>query len=113
MLVEITDFLEKEVYTNKAKLLGVVSEVIIDNQANKIHELLLEETNEELVEDGTPLGVPFRWVQCNGEVIILRYFPGRISLKEVPKERSNKKPKQRVIKEHFTEEGMDASRTWR
>ncbi len=112
MLVEITDFLDKEVFTNRAKRLGTVTEVIIDNESNKVHELLLEDTNEELVENSVALGVPFRWIQCNGEIIILRYFPGKIRMKEVQR-RSDKKPKQRVVKTHFTEEGHDAGRIWR
>jgi len=30
------------------------------------------------------VSVPFRWIQSVGDIVVLRYFPKRVSLKKVP-----------------------------
>jgi len=42
------------------------------------------ETNPLLVEGSKAVSVPYRWVQSVGDIVILRYFPKRVSLKKAP-----------------------------
>lgn len=85
MLEEITVLYELEVYTDKGVRIGPVANVTINMDNNEIESLVIEESNETLVEEGRPVSVPFRWVQCVGDIIILRHFPSRIELTESEK----------------------------
>lgn len=106
MLIEATDLLDKTVITDKGKDLGIVTNLIVDINKNIVYELLVEDTNEEIVEDAVPVGVPFRWVHSISEqYIILKYFPGKIRLKAVPKEPSGKR-KMRVVKKKWGDAGV-------
>jgi len=40
------------------------------------------ETNPLLVEGSRAVSVPYRWVQSVGDIVVLRYFPKRVSLKK-------------------------------
>ncbi len=101
MLVEYTEIISLDVYTPKGKYLGVVSNLIIDMVNENIDQLLLTNTNPMLIDAGLDVSVPFRWVNSIGEVVILKYFPGRIRLKD-------DKPKKRIkrTKKKWSEDGI-------
>src|SRR5207244_263502 len=40
------------------------------------------ETNPLLVEGSRAVSVPYRWVQSVGDIVVLRYFPKRVSLRK-------------------------------
>lgn len=80
-MLEVSNLFDIPVYTQKGKYLGKVYDVQLDITNNKIYELILSETNHELVEDARSVGVPYRWVRSVTDVIILKYFPGRIRIK--------------------------------
>ncbi len=81
MLVECTELLSLQVYTPKGKYLGLVRNLLFDMEKGDIYELLLTNTNPDLIESGLDIAVPFRWVDKIGEVVMLRFFPGKIKLK--------------------------------
>lgn len=92
MLIESTELISLEVYTPKGKYLGLVSNIIFDMETETIYELLLTNTNPGLIDSGLDAAVPFRWVDSIGEVVMLRFFPGRIKLKR-------DRPKVRILRE--------------
>ena len=110
MLTEITNLQNLEVITDKGLSLGYVEDVIVDIESGEIYELLISETNEELVEEGASVGVPFRWVQSISRVVLLKHFPGRIKRKEqfeIPTVASDgKRRKLRVVKKDHGDGGV-------
>ena len=82
MLVEMTELLGRQVYTPDGKLLGDVDNVIVDVEAAKIDGLYVDETSPMLVEDSRPTNVPYRWVSAVNDVVLLKYFPRRVSVKK-------------------------------
>jgi sporulation protein YlmC with PRC-barrel domain len=83
--MEVTDFVNMPVYTNRGKYVGEVKEVLVDTEGCKIDKLIITDTNREIVPGGTDIGVPYRWVSAVGDIIILSYMPERV---ETPAERS-------------------------
>ena len=81
MLEEISELMGLQVYTSDGIFLGNVNNVVIDLDTQKIYGLFIGDTNPLLVEDSLPVNVPYRWVQAVGDIIILRYFPKRVSVK--------------------------------
>ncbi len=81
MLEEISELIGLQVYTSDGIFLGNVNNVVIDLDTQKIYGLFIGDTNPLLVEDSLPVNVPYRWVQAVGDIIILRYFPKRVSVK--------------------------------
>ena len=106
MLVEVTSLYELEVYTPKGLYLGRVYEVIIDVNKNAIYELILGETNPAIVDDSRSIGIPYRWIQKVSEIVVLRYFPGKIHVKPKPARLRHKRRKLRVVKRTKTEHGV-------
>lgn len=84
MLREISDLIGLTVYTQHGAYLGNVSNVILDAERGKIDGLYLAETSPALVDGGKAISVPYRWVQSVGDIVILRTFPKRVSLRKVP-----------------------------
>ncbi len=81
MLVEMTELLGRQVYTPDGRLLGDVDNVVVDVESAKIDGLYLDETSPMLVEDSRPTNVPYRWVSAVNDVVLLKYFPRRVSVK--------------------------------
>ena len=110
MLTEITHLQNLEVLTEKGLSLGVVEDVIVDLENGEIYELLVSDTNPDLVEEGASVGVPYRWVQSISRVILLKHFPGRIKRREqfeIPSLPSDgKRRKLRVVKKDFGDGGV-------
>ncbi len=72
------------VYTQSGVHLGNVSNVIIDVERGRIEGLFIAETSPALVDGGKAISVPYRWVQCVGDIVILRSFPNKVTLRKVP-----------------------------
>jgi len=56
-----------------------------------VEGVFVGETNPLLVEGSKAVSVPYRWVQSVGDIVILRYFPKRVSLKKSSKTPESKK----------------------
>ena len=82
MLEEISELIGLQVYTTDGIFLGNVNNVVLDLETQKVYGLFIGDTNPLLVEDSMPVNVPYRWVQAIGDIILLRYFPRRVSVKE-------------------------------
>jgi sporulation protein YlmC with PRC-barrel domain len=82
MLVEATELLGRQIYTPDGRLLGEVANLVMDVEGSKIDGLYVAESNPLLVDDSRPVSVPFRWVSAVNDVVLLKYFPKRISLKK-------------------------------
>lgn len=82
MIDEVTILIGKEVFTHKGIRLGIVSDIILDIDNAIIDELLVTDTNLELVADGRDITVPYRWVKGVSDIIVLRYFPGRVVIRK-------------------------------
>ena len=85
MLVEMTELLGRQVYTPDGRLLGEVTNLVVDVDGSKIDGLYIEQSSPLLVEDSKPVNVPYRWVSAVNDVVLLKYFPKRVSVKRAPK----------------------------
>lgn len=81
MLKELTELFGLQVYTPKGKYLGVVRDVTLDLERSEVYGLILTSTNEELIEASREICVPYRWVSDVGDILMLRYFPGRVRIR--------------------------------
>jgi sporulation protein YlmC with PRC-barrel domain len=82
MLVEMTELMGRQIYTPDGRLLGEVDNVIVDVEAAKIDGIYVDETSPMLVEDSRATSVPYRWVSAVNDVVLLKYFPRRVSVKK-------------------------------
>ena len=92
MLEEISELIGLQVYTSKGIYLGNVNNLIIDVNDSKVEGLFIGDTNPLLVEDSKNVSVPFRWIQSIGDIVILRYFPGRVAIKTEPEAAAEEEP---------------------
>ena len=92
MLVEMTELLGRQVYTAEGRLLGEVENVVVDVEGAKIDGLYVDETNPLLVDESKPVNVPFRWVSAVNDVVLLKFFPKRVSLKRAPGKAPTREP---------------------
>jgi len=91
MLDEISRFSNMQVHTNQGVQLGTVENVVLDVTNSKVDALYISGTNPMLVEDSVNLNVPYRWIQAVGDIIILKYFPGKVALKKETEEKTEEK----------------------
>ncbi len=82
MLVEMTELMGRQIYTPDGRLLGEVDNLVVDVEGAKIDGLYVDETSPMLVDDSRPTNVPYRWVSAVNDVVLLKYFPRRVSLKK-------------------------------
>ena len=82
MLEEVAEIVGLQVYTHEGTFLGNVNNLIMDVDGSKIEGLFVTDTNPMLVEDSRNVSVPYRWVQSVGDVVILRFFPKRVTVKK-------------------------------
>jgi sporulation protein YlmC with PRC-barrel domain len=82
MLVEMTELMGRQIYTPDGRLLGEVDNVVVDVEAAKIEGLYIDETSPMLVDDSRSTSVPYRWVAAVNDVVLLKYFPRRVSVKK-------------------------------
>jgi len=86
MTKEITEFLNLPVYTRNGIYVGEVRNVALNTEEKRIDSLILTGTNPEIVENSLDVGVPYRWVSAAGDIIILSYFPEKVSVDEEEEE---------------------------
>ena len=84
MLVEITQLVDRDIYTPDGRHLGKVTNVVLDIEGGRADGLFVSEPSEYLVEGSRSVNVPFRWVAAVNDVILLKYFPRRVSAKKAP-----------------------------
>lgn len=82
MLEEISELIGLQVYTHDGIFLGNVNNLIVDVDNSKVDGVFISETNPLLVEESRPISVPYRWIQSIGDVVILKFFPKRVSVKK-------------------------------
>ncbi len=82
MLEEVSEMIGLQVYTKTGLFLGTVNNVVMDLDEGKINGIFVGDTNPLLVQDSKSVNVPFRWVSAVGDIILLRYFPKRVSISE-------------------------------
>ena len=82
LLEEVSELIGLQVYTNSGVFLGNVNNLVVDVENGQVEGIFVSETNPLLVEGSRAVSVPYRWIQCVGDVVILRYFPKRVSLKK-------------------------------
>ncbi len=84
MLVEITQLVDRDIYTPDGRHLGKVNNIVLDVEGGRADGLFVSEPSEYLVEGSRSVNVPFRWVSAVNDVILLKYFPKRVSAKKTP-----------------------------
>ena len=62
--------------------LGNVNNCVVDVENGSVDGLFIGETNPLLVEGSRAVSVPYRWIQSVGDIVILRYFPKRVTMKK-------------------------------
>lgn len=82
MLVEMTELLGRQIYTPDGRLVGEVDNLVVSVEESKLDGLYVTQSSPMLVEDARPVNVPYRWVSAVNDVILLKYFPKRVSLKK-------------------------------
>jgi sporulation protein YlmC with PRC-barrel domain len=82
MLVETTELVGRQVYTPDGRLLGEVDNLVVDVDGTKIDGLYVSEPSGLLVEESRPINIPYRWVSAVNDVVLLRFFPRRVSMKK-------------------------------
>jgi sporulation protein YlmC with PRC-barrel domain len=85
MLEEISELVGLQVYTHDGIFLGNVNNLVVDIDESQVEGLFIGDTNPLLVEGSRAVSVPYRWIQSVGDIVILRYFPKRVSLKKKAK----------------------------
>ncbi|HLB68946.1 MAG TPA: PRC-barrel domain-containing protein [Thermoplasmata archaeon] len=78
----MSEIIGLQVYTNHGVFLGNVNNLVMDVEKGEVDGVFVGETNPLLVENGRAVSIPFRWIQSVGDIVILRYFPKRVSLKK-------------------------------
>jgi sporulation protein YlmC with PRC-barrel domain len=79
---EASELIGLQVYTPTGVFLGNVNNLVIDLENKRIDGLFVGETNPLLVEDSKAVNVPFRWIQSIGDIILLKYFPKRVTTRK-------------------------------
>lgn len=83
-MTEISNVIQNvPVYTKKGTFVGHVKNAILDLGSRTVEALLLTETNDELVEGGSDVAVPYRWVSDFDDIMVLRYFPEQVAEDEI------------------------------
>lgn len=82
MLTEISEFTGMKVYSDRGKFVGAVNDIIVDLDRQCIHGLYIENPNPELVENGSSISIPYRWIKSVGEIILLKRFPSFVKQPE-------------------------------
>ncbi|NLI74650.1 MAG: photosystem reaction center subunit H [Euryarchaeota archaeon] len=85
MLEEASELIGLQVYTPNGIFLGNVNNLVIDLDNKRVDGLFIGETNPLLVEESRAVNLPFRWISAVGDVILLKYFPKRVTTKKPAK----------------------------
>lgn len=79
MVKEIGSFKGLRVYTKNGVYIGKVDNIALDLPNRRVRGLLLTGTNPNLVEGGRSVLVPYRWVSAVGDIMLLNFFPQKVS----------------------------------
>ncbi len=79
---EVTSFLRLPVYTREGRYVGHIRNVFFDMDDKKVNSLLVTNTNPSLVEGTVDVSVPYRWVNSVGDIVILSYFPDKVTTRK-------------------------------
>ena len=79
---EVTSFLKLPVYTRQGTYVGHVRNVFLDMDEKRVSSLLVTNTNPTVVEGTVDVSVPYRWVNSVGDIVILSYFPDKVTTKK-------------------------------
>lgn len=79
MLEEISEIIGLQVYTMRGIYLGNVDNLIMDVDRKVVESIYIRESNPLLVENSLSIAVPYRWVQSIGDIVVLKYFPRRVT----------------------------------
>lgn len=80
MLAEVSELIGLQVYTRDAVFLGNVNNVVLDVDEQRVEGLFIGGTNPLIVEGSQSVNVPYRWVLSIGDIILLKYFPKKVSV---------------------------------
>jgi sporulation protein YlmC with PRC-barrel domain len=80
MMTELLEIIGLEVYTNEALYLGNVDNIVVDVDTRNIYGVYVRNTNPLLVEDSRSVLVPFRWIDSVGDMVLLKHFPGYVTM---------------------------------
>jgi sporulation protein YlmC with PRC-barrel domain len=83
---ELTSFLKLPVYTREGIYVGHVRNIFIDMDDKKVSSLLVTNTNPTLVENTVDVSGPYRWVNSVGDIVVLSYFPDKVTTTKKEKE---------------------------
>ena len=81
MLEETTSLVGLEIFTPWGVKIGDITNIEVDSEKSEISNIFVEETNENLVEYGDSIMIPFRWIQAVGDIVILKHFPDDLPIK--------------------------------
>ena len=76
---EVTSFLKLPVYTRSGNYIGHIRNVFLDMEQKRVSSLLVTNTNASIVEGSVDVAVPYRWVNAVGDIVLLSYFPERVT----------------------------------
>ena len=76
---EVTSFLKLPVYTRSGDYIGHIRNVFLDMEQKRVSSLLVTNTNASIVEGSVDVAVPYRWVNAVGDIVLLSYFPERVT----------------------------------
>lgn len=76
---EVTSFLKLPVYTRSGDYIGHIRNVFLDMEQKRVSSLLVTNTNASIIEGSVDVAVPYRWVNAVGDIVILSYFPERVT----------------------------------
>ncbi|HII41316.1 MAG TPA: photosystem reaction center subunit H [Thermoplasmata archaeon] len=77
----MSEIIGLQVYTQNGVFLGNVNNLVVDVDNGSVDGIFVGETNPLLVEGSRAVSVPYRWVQSVGDIVVLRYFPKRVTTK--------------------------------
>ena len=86
MVTDVASLFDLTVYTDKGYYIGKVYDVEIDASERRIHTLVVENYNKDIINEDTGFNVaesskakiPYRWVTAAADIVIIRH-PARKS----------------------------------
>ncbi len=80
MLEAVSEIMGMQVFTPGGIYLGNVDNLVMDMDVCAINGIFIHETNPVLVDGSRSINIPYRWIQSIGDVVILKYFPKRVTV---------------------------------
>jgi sporulation protein YlmC with PRC-barrel domain len=78
MIAELTSLLGLNVYTDRGKYVGKVSDAVLDANEKKITGLAISDLNSDLFDvQSRGVIIPYRWVLSVGDVVVIKQIVDR------------------------------------